>query len=592
MATPGQLRKAENDKKRKRRGNPQRKRLHVLQNSKKLAFQGWQDEPDMWTMATCELYIEWCHIDKKFPLSRHHINRHTNKANLKYCECPIFKQRCIEVYQVLYGTPCVDRNEVALFLARGVYAEVALGKRVDWTTVKEGKHVTRPLTSDIPRGILRFPDAPNGGMAVTRSTTKAMEDATYHSATSEEDSDSDGSRPRKMVRQIRSGIPPARDVIDADPPCILLGRDPPIGGSTSLIASKQPNEVERDGTDIQPLDELNTSSDLKALLKSKDDVIARLQSDLSKTRAMYEEKLQEGERLTMEIARLREKMQLLPHLRDMPGELEKSDMADLDRVVFNLTENKAFGEKSLQGPQLCRSPEPRPCPVVNMRGSVQEEDVPTDTQDSLSFPPLCNPLISYDGYNSLLKQNQQLQDRLSILSATYYHWKVACILSVDRARQVAAELEKIDHNFTTGAGRRSFGMTSWPSVDTLFDDLPMMDLNMKDDTSTEVVDWRKAGWNFKHHMSAHNDEASKTLLWPKPAHFVLDHSTCPICLNPFGPEGGVGFRLVCPYVSSAVSLGSLFGSTSVCCMQSAFSLAVLRDVQFKNLYAAFLGTQR
>jgi hypothetical protein len=71
----------------------------------------------------------------------------------------------------------------------------------------------------------------------------------------------------------------------------LLGRDPPIGGSTSLIASKQPTEVERDGTDILPLDELNTSSDLKALLKSKDDVIARLQSNLSKTRAMYEEKL-------------------------------------------------------------------------------------------------------------------------------------------------------------------------------------------------------------------------------------------------------------------------------------------------------------
>ncbi len=148
------------------------------------------------------------------------------------------------------------------------------------------------------------------------------------------------------------------------------------------------------------------------------------------------------------------------------------------------------------------------------------------------------PFVSSEKYNSLLKEKQQLQARLEQLSATYYHWKVACILSVDRARQVAAELEKIDKNFTSGAGRRTFGMTSWPSVDTLFDNLPVMDIKMQDDTSTEVVDWSEAGWDFKDHMSAHVDVASRTLLWPNPPQFILDHSTCPICLNPFGPEGG------------------------------------------------------
>lgn len=209
MATPAQLRKVETDKKRKRRGAPHRKRLHVLNNPEKLAFRGWEDEPDMWTMATCEFYIEWCHIDKKFHPSRHYYHRHTNKANLKYCECPDFRQRCIEVYQVLYGMPCVERNEVSLFLARGVYAEVALGKRVDWTTVKEAKHVKQPTTSDIPRGILAFPDAPNGGMGVTRSTpaSKANEDISCDTATSEEDADSDGSRAQKALRRVGHGVP-------------------------------------------------------------------------------------------------------------------------------------------------------------------------------------------------------------------------------------------------------------------------------------------------------------------------------------------------------------------------------------------------
>lgn len=541
MVTLGQLRKEENDKKRKRKGAPQRKRLHVLQNPNKLAFRGWEDEPDMWTMATCESFIEWCHIDKKFPLSRHHFHRRTNKANLKFCECPNFKQRCIEVYQVLYAMPCVERNEVPLFLARGVYAEVALGKRVDWTTVKEGRHVTQPSTSDIPTGILRFPDAPNGGMAVTRSITKAMEEAAYHSATSEEDDDSDGSRPRKAVRQVQQSLPPTSVVIDADHRRNLPGRVPEIGGSRPAIASNHPPVVEPHGTCILPVEELDTSSDLKALLKSKDDVIARLQADLEKTRAMYEEKVKERNQLSVEYARMREKMQELSHARNIRGDVEKSDMADVDRVVFNLTEDLAFGEMSPQRPTLCRPVKAQPS-VVNMSGLEREEDVRCDSQDSLSlplFPRIRNPsFMSSDGYNSLLKEKQQLQARLEQLCATYYHWKVACILSVDRGRQVAAELEKIDKNFTSGAGRRTFGMTSWPSVDTLFDNLPMMDIKMQDDTSSEVVDWSKAGWNFKHHMSAHVDVASRTLLWPNPPQFVLDHSTCPICLNPFGPEGG------------------------------------------------------
>jgi hypothetical protein len=71
MVTEGQQRKIERDKTRARRGNVQRKRLHVLRNPSKLAFRGWEEVPEPWTYADCEEYIEWCHIDKKFPLERH-----------------------------------------------------------------------------------------------------------------------------------------------------------------------------------------------------------------------------------------------------------------------------------------------------------------------------------------------------------------------------------------------------------------------------------------------------------------------------------------------------------------------------------------
>ena len=133
--------KAAKDKTRKQRGNTHRKRWHVLKSSDHLAFKGWNEEEEPWTMQICEDYIEWCHIGKLFPTWRHHHNRHTNKANLKYCENPAFVQRCVELWQVLYQTPFVERNEAPHFIARGAYAEVALNKEVDWSTIKETMYV-------------------------------------------------------------------------------------------------------------------------------------------------------------------------------------------------------------------------------------------------------------------------------------------------------------------------------------------------------------------------------------------------------------------------------------------------------------------
>jgi hypothetical protein len=113
--TNAQHRIIEKDKTRVWRGNVQQKRLHVLNNPSKLAFMGWEVVPEPKTYANCKEYIEWCHINKKFPPERHRKNRKSNKANLKFCSHPDFTQRCIEVYQVLYGCANVDRNEATLY---------------------------------------------------------------------------------------------------------------------------------------------------------------------------------------------------------------------------------------------------------------------------------------------------------------------------------------------------------------------------------------------------------------------------------------------------------------------------------------------
>jgi hypothetical protein len=99
-------------------GAIQRKRLHVFQNPKKLAFRGWKDVPEPWTFAGCCEYIELCHIRNVFPEDRHNKNRRFSKANLKYCLDLEFKQRCIKVYQVQYNHATVHRNKTSLTICR------------------------------------------------------------------------------------------------------------------------------------------------------------------------------------------------------------------------------------------------------------------------------------------------------------------------------------------------------------------------------------------------------------------------------------------------------------------------------------------
>jgi hypothetical protein len=55
-----------------------------------------------------------------------------------------------------------------------------------------------------------------------------------------------------------------------------------------------------------------------------------------------------------------------------------------------------------------------------------------ETQDSLSFPPV-------DEVGLLQASNSEFKNRIAALGEQYYQWKLACILSVDKNRQMASE---------------------------------------------------------------------------------------------------------------------------------------------------------
>jgi hypothetical protein len=144
--------KKEQDKGRRRPGKVYKKLLHILFDPDIKAFQGWEAMVEPWSLATCEKFIEWCHIGKVFPPSRHEIHRKHNVANLKYCTWPKFKERCIQVHQFLYDQSNVKSNCIILSILRMVYAEVALLKKVNWMTMRSSSttKIIIPTSPDIP----------------------------------------------------------------------------------------------------------------------------------------------------------------------------------------------------------------------------------------------------------------------------------------------------------------------------------------------------------------------------------------------------------------------------------------------------------
>ena len=129
-------------RRKERRQRPKRtnklgkKRLHILLDDTKKAFNGWEDVPKPWIFDTYEEYIEWCHIDKGFLHDRYKLHWRANKTKLHHCEWPIFKERCIEICQHIYEKPFLKCNKCPLSILQMVYVEVVLGKRVDWITIK------------------------------------------------------------------------------------------------------------------------------------------------------------------------------------------------------------------------------------------------------------------------------------------------------------------------------------------------------------------------------------------------------------------------------------------------------------------------
>lgn len=476
MATPATMTKEERDKTRLRTGNKQRKRLHVLRNPEKLAFRGWEEVLQPWSFEDCANYIEWCHIDKAFPEERHNYHRRFHKANLKHCIDEAFKNRCIEVYQVLYDLPNVKRNEVNLFIARGVHAEVKLNKRVDWSTLKavgDNIKIPTPANGLIPMGVRRYP---HGGLGKIKTMIGPID--RYETDPSSTDSDSDGShavvvlsrRAEQRIKRRRAGRAINEVTNEVVAEVQLSTNDEPAVEHLDVVAATE------------------TMESLRNQLKEKDAESLSLHEEVRKLR----EEVNDKNFVIHQQQRDIEELQLALQAATMTTTIDDSRGEDEGRLPM------AIQEDSLSFDELRAT--------ANIATVDEDGSAARDKGKELT---------------DVVAKNLALQKQLDAVVEQYYQWKLACVFTIDRARQLAVEFKKIDNNYTTHNQERVFGLTSWALVDDLFNE------------TTSISD-------FKTQLSSTvGGPGNPTLIWPSPPSFVSDGTKCPICINPFGPEGGM-----------------------------------------------------
>ena len=589
--------KAEKDKLRQRPGKKDRKRLKVLLNPAKKAFKGWEDVPEPWMTSDCEEYLEWCHVSKMFPVSRHRNHIHSDKVNLRYCSNEAFKERCIEVYQYLYRRPDIIRNEVGKGICRMVYAEIALQKRVDWRSFKTTKSMHRPQEMDIPRGRL-YPDRGilerrgRGGSVEVDDESEDDGPPAPLVDSSPSDSDSDGRRvpkvsrsqsavksreyrAKKRTRTTRNdhasssaeveaahaepSVPVVTqhgDARRADVLATVLGTSSTMQGPVE--ASAEPSEISALRAQFQQMrHQLETrSNDVECLLretKEKSEIIVAQTSTIQQQADLIAQLRQEiGQHvlrqqhtLTLEDVQpmlnagttaaaaptrtvvdvVQQEVDVHRHGQTAPT-ITELDEAQIMDVVNDVTSAIVEDVNEVELPtRVQRKPVHLP-PPVNVTMYVDNPIVATQgTQDSLAFP---SPPPALE-LAALHRANKLLRTRLGQLSESYYQWKVACVLTVDRSKQIVAEYKKIDNEYLTHNQRRDFGLTSWELIDNHFPD-EMVKL-----PNSNLIDWSKYDWDYETATSCAPD---KHKLWPSPAEFVTNGEICAICCNPFGPEGG------------------------------------------------------
>jgi hypothetical protein len=493
---------------RKKRGNRSTLDWGTLNAPEILANPGWMEEDDPWTRNTCRRYVDWAHINRHWAHERYEVHVKSGVVNFDQCQHPAFKKRLIEVALAIWGQR--SKKDGTLSLCQMTYAEIFLGKDVDWTTF-----LSKSRNGQMPNRPRHIPPNPQVPLEDMQHVQENVEERAPHP------------RMELMEVEVELGTGAHRD------------QDDLIGG------------VEATDDEVVHLRQL-----VQTLQAEKEEALRQHAAELEGQRTRVQALMDQNVRLAAREADLvsrerRLSTESIPPLdvvveratygaeEDMPGPSNTNPFMVRPRALFPSVEGGALDAMRVRAERAEEEVGKTKASIEELTNSMRALELRTNQAEenvaalTTTRTDMERTMTELRALNLRLLRNPQREQMLLLMC----NMKLACSMALNEAEQMQREVRRVAAEFNDG-GQRYFGLTSWPRVEEMFPDtLPHL-------RGSSSVDWNHdvgLEFQFDHEQYRYSPrlrDGTMPLVWPAVPDFVKDGTMCIICQEPFGPEGG------------------------------------------------------
>ena len=545
--------------------------LEIFQNPNLLAYPGWENEPEPWTCATAQIYVGFPHIDRLWPERCHEQHCKAKGARYNNIENVETKWRFLTILRAISNLERWPKNSIPRCILSTMYAEHVLRKSVNWSTLRgnggkfgsigDSLAVRTPAHipySPVPEWFRANPglyDEPGQPLPMGREQwaskwrrNDARENDTMDMTIEEAFDTMEVEAPVDTVQTSN------RDVGQSS---IVVSQDSALGvscGEHGGHFSRNNNSdvaMELELNDTVHNEVAATNDSTPPTTDESLQVIAQMRDEHSQSVNAFKA------RITLLEARLAtfgihedggssNVMLTAPSVGDSTADVD-ANMAGLiverDAALERSNASELYASELFEANRLLRdevySLKNLPYEAENMELRAKVSQLQYDLDEANIRAAVLE--IGRDNTEQLREENCRLKQCLTEALDERIAMRQSTIMAVARARQYESEFESIVSEWNTNGRLRTLLLTSWASEETMFPsswDMAEPSLYLADNIS---INWKKIE-DPEHHwdVDARHDYPARMAgkqLWSNPHPSVSNSDSCPICTNPFGPEG-------------------------------------------------------
>jgi hypothetical protein len=521
--------------------------LEVYANHDLLAKPGWETVREPWSATTAMEFIKLPHLDRWWPEELHFKHCTARVVTYTHIKDMHVKWRFLEILRAISNMERWPKNNIPIAIATLMYAEYQLGRRVDWSSINKDYYSGRKLghvllakkPTEIPKNAIpqwfhdnpRLYDDPDQPLPVDRETPKFYERLRDRKAKAAK-----ALQKREVTQSTKLGIH-IRNEIDKE--SMPLSSTMEVTNGTQSKAFKVSaictphstiNELGMDSRKaggrhelFQPIEAIERTRPILGIgdLEAQGDPSCR---DICVEFRTQIEALQlENRTLQRDRADVVE-MALKGRALELENLNFRAEIAQFRNQLNQLnSRNENYGVE-----------------VAALKRELQEVRAQniTDKTTRIDLLSELNELRVYRANEESARDKLKLA--VSKIIDEREEMMLAMLFAVARARQYQAEFKSICAEWTSEKKLRTLLLTSWPRDETMYPiSWDEMDSLVKPDNNS--IDWKLITeddhrWNNEEVHDHPIDMIGKPL-WQRPHPMTSDGSSCPICENPWGPEG-------------------------------------------------------